>query len=130
MAKIPLKCFSRHLRYLSPTLVGLSFFDDNVSYENKLSMVSALSNLGSDKGKPKKFKIRAVELAEKKLSDLVTNQTIHLFDALNIKTNFLRTDPSTWETNKEFLSGKKTVGSLKVVNDIAERGVSLISSFN
>lgn len=60
----------------------------------------------------------------------MTNQTIHLFNALNIKTNFLRTDPSTWETNEEYLSGKKTVGSLKVVNDIAERGVSLISSFN
>jgi len=51
----------------------------------------------------------------------VTNQTLHLFEALNIKINFLRTDPSTWETNKEFPSGKKTVGSLKVVNDVAER---------
>jgi hypothetical protein len=68
--------------------------------------------------------------AEKKLSDLVTNQTIHLFETLNIETNFLRTDPNTWEPNKEFLSEKKTVKSLKVVNDIAEQGVSLISSFN
>jgi len=42
-------------------------------------MVSALSNLGSDEGKEKKLKIRAVELADKKLSDLLTNQTIHLF---------------------------------------------------
>jgi len=39
-------------------------------------MVSALSNLESDEGSAKKLKIRAVELAEKKLSDLVTNQTI------------------------------------------------------
>lgn len=93
-------------------------------------MISALSNVGSDKGKAKKLKVRAVELAGKKLSDFVTNQTIHLFEALNIETNFLWTDPSTWETNKEFLSGKKAVESLKVVNDIAERGVSLISSFN
>jgi len=49
---------------------------------------------------------------------------------LNIKTNFLQTDPSTCKSNKEFVSRKKTVGSLKVVNDIAEQGVSLISSFN
>jgi len=60
----------------------------------------------------------------------VTNQTIYLFEALKTETNFLRTDPSTWDTNKEFLSGKKTVESLKVVNDIAKRVVSLISSFN
>jgi len=93
-------------------------------------MISALLNLGSDEGKAKKLKIRAIDLAEKKLLDLVTNQTIHLFEALNIEKNFLRTDPSTWETNKEFLSGKKIVESLKAVNDIAERGVSLISSFN
>jgi len=45
IAKIALDCFSRHLLYLSPTLVGLSFFDNNVSYENKLSMISALSNV-------------------------------------------------------------------------------------
>jgi len=63
-------------------------------------MVTALLNLGNYEGKAKKLKIRAVELSEKKLSDLVTNQTIHLFDTLNTKTNFLRTDPSTWETNK------------------------------
>jgi len=38
--------------------------------------------------KQKKLKTQALELAEKKLSDLVTNQTIHLFGALNIKTTF------------------------------------------
>jgi len=93
-------------------------------------MESALSNLGKDKNPAKKLKIRAEELAENKLSDLVTNQTIYLFEALNIEKNFLRTDPSTWDTNKEIQSGKKTVESLNVVNDIAEREVSLISSFN
>jgi len=130
IAKITLDCFSRNLWNMSPTLIGLSFFDNNVSYKNKLSMISALSNVGSDEGKAKKLKVRAVELAVKKSLDLVTNQTILLFETLNIKKNFLRTDPSAWETNKEFLSRKKTVESLKVVNDIAERGVSLISSFN
>jgi len=82
------KIVSRHLWYLSPTLVGLSFFDNNVSYKNKLSMISALSNLGSDEGKAKKLKIRAIDLAEKKSSDLVTNQTINLFEALNIEKTF------------------------------------------
>lgn len=87
IAKMALECFSRHLWFLSPTLVGLSFFDNNVSNENKLSMVSALSNLGSDENPAKKLKIQAEELAEKKLSDLVTNQTIHLFEVLNIETS-------------------------------------------
>jgi hypothetical protein len=49
---------------------------------------------------------------------------------LNIETNVLRTDPSTWNINKEFLSGKKTVESFLVMNDIVEREVSLISFFN
>jgi len=42
-----------------------------------LSMVSALSNLGKDKNPAKKLKIQAEDLAENKLSDLVTNQTIY-----------------------------------------------------
>jgi hypothetical protein len=93
-------------------------------------MVSALSNLDIDENPPKKLNIGAEVVAGKQLSDLVTNKTLKLFEALDIQTNFLRTDQTTWDTNTEFINGNKKVQSLKVVNDLAERGISLISSFN
>lgn len=39
-------------------------------------------------------------MTEKKLLDLVTNQTLNLFEALNIYIIFLWTDPNTWDINK------------------------------
>lgn len=55
----------------------------------------------------KKLNIRAEVVADKQLTDLVTNKTLKLFEGLDIQTNFLQTDPSTLNTYEEFLSGKK-----------------------
>jgi len=60
-------------------------------------------------------------MAEKQLSDLVTNKTINLFEASNIQTNFSHTDPCILDNNEEFLNGKKKIESHNVMNDIAGR---------
>ena len=44
-----LKVFSRHLWYLNEHLVGLSFFDDQISVTTKLKMVSALNKKSTRK---------------------------------------------------------------------------------
>ena len=43
-----LKKFLSHLWYLSPELIALSFFDDNVSHETKHATVRALDTPGED----------------------------------------------------------------------------------
>lgn len=61
---------------------------------------------------------------------------IFLFDTLldksvtNINTDYLRTDPSTWHENENYILAKTLVSKLLVVNDIAERGIALITRFN
>lgn len=62
--------------------------------------------------------------------NLITNRSKQLFQRFNIPTDFLYEDPSFWEENKNFQKGRKIFLSLKVVNDVAERGVKLIEEFN
>lgn len=45
----------------------------------------------------------------------------HEQSIFNILTNFLKTDPDTWEMRKNYQKGFKTVNNLLAVNDLAEQ---------
>ncbi|KAK5645149.1 hypothetical protein RI129_006449 [Pyrocoelia pectoralis] len=110
IAAAAVKSFSGHLWYLSETLVGLPFFDSKVPSELKVKMMTTIQT--------------------KQLCDFVSQNTLKLFAALEITKDFLNQDPGTLENNKDFLEGRRRIQNLKVVNDAAERGISLIQSFN
>ena len=69
-------------------------------------------------------------ISSKKLNEFVTSNTRHLFNALGVAQQFLQHHPSTWSSLDDYRSSQNRVMSLKVVNDAAERGISLIQSFN
>lgn len=127
VAKAAMTSFSRHLWYLSEVLVGLAFFDSDVSTEIKSAMVAALNNKTKDH--PRRIAFNST-LPEKQLSDFVSEHTRNLFTALNVPQNFLTKCPDTWDSDNDYIAGKRKVRSLKVVNDAAERGVALIQQFN
>jgi len=58
------------------------------------------------------------------LDNLVTSNSMNLFRLLNLPTEFL------WEEQKSCAVEKRRFATLKVVNDRAERGVSLIQEYN
>lgn len=60
----------------------------------------------------------------------MSKNTLKLFTALDIPQTFLNQHPNTWKINNDFIEGCRKVQKLKVVNDAAERGISLIQSFN
>lgn len=124
-----LKTFSRHLWYLNEYLVGLAFFDDELSIATKSLMVSALKHR---KGKTtaKRVNINESDIMSKEIPDFVTQNTKYFFDTLGINREFLNIDPSKWETNEHYMYGLNIAKNLKVVNDCAERGIALIQSFN
>jgi len=49
---------------------------------------------------------------------------------IRLHTEFLTTDPQTWEEQESYAAAKRRLSSLKVVNDTAERGVALIQDYN
>lgn len=124
-----LKKIKNHLWYLSETLVGLAFFDERVSDETKTQMVSALQNDGQEHLK-KRTTVDLEVISTKRLDNFVSSNTMDFFRTLELDTTFLTNPVQTWEQDEVFKKNKATVKSLRVVNDIAERGVALIEEFN
>ncbi len=52
-----------------------------------------------------------------------------LFRSLHISTSWLAAPVMDWRCNPDFLIAEEFVKSVKVTNDVAERGVKLISDF-
>ena len=114
---------------MSETLVALGFFDDAVTIEEKRLMVLSLKEVeGSDE--PLKRIQPFQHPTTKKLHNFVTKSTINFFTILGLSHEFLQVDPSDWEFQPEYQESKRLVLSLKVINDLAERGVALIQEFN
>src|SRR6218665_2491942 len=64
------------------------------------------------------------------IEDIVTKNSRLFFQRLGISSDFLDSDPQTWELRDDYKAALKTVSQLKVVNDSAERGVALIEEYN
>lgn len=122
--------FFNHLWYLSEELVGLAFFDSNVPITTKTEMVKALKRPSPFKGRLTKKIVCADDPGQFKLDELVTQQTMLLFECLKIPKSFLKQNPKLWHKNKDFIKGKSIIDNLKVTNDHAERGVALVQEFN
>jgi len=123
--------FSKHLWYLCEYLVRFLFFDQNVSIQVKRDMVAALDKPGSDHP-PKRITIDPTASAVGKMTvaDFVTRSSRRLFEVLNIESGFLLSDPDDWENRPDYRAATELVRNIKVVNDMAERGVALMQNFN
>ncbi|CAL9702276.1 unnamed protein product [Knipowitschia caucasica] len=129
ISKIAVKKLQGHLWYLSEELVALAFFDDEVRPETKVKMVQSLNNV-SDQIPMKRATVDCSVIQEKKLEDFVTFNTRRFFSITGLPSHFLQNSVSEWEHDDEFKTIKSTVRSMKVVNDIAERGVALMDEYN
>lgn len=133
VAAAAITAFTRHMWYLAEHLVGLAFFDEKVDVVTKGKMVANLER-GEKSGCPRRLK----EVPETGigLDEFVTKRTLKLFSAITehgtekAKSSFLKDAPDTWEKNQTFQEMKKSAKSLNVVNDAAERAVSLVESYN
>lgn len=122
IAKKALTKFLGHLWYLSEELVALAFFDNEISIEIKQNMVTALNEDASDYS-PKRINLNASHIGELNIEDFVTSNTLRFFIILGISSAFLKKDD-------DYKKSKNIVRSMRVVNDIAERGVALIEEYN
>ena len=55
---------------------------------------------------------------------------MRFFKILGLSEEFLHCDPSEWGLQEEYRKNQYVVKSVKVINDLAERGVALIQDFN
>ncbi|CAB0004092.1 unnamed protein product [Nesidiocoris tenuis] len=129
IAEVALKKFSGHLWYLSEVLAAFAFFDENVPLETKTKMVQALENEGQeDTLRRITIDSRVIEMSS--LEDFVSQNTRKFFSITGLSPDFLEREVVTWESDPEYLHIKNIVSSMRVVNDIAERGVALMEEYN
>ncbi|GBP85747.1 hypothetical protein EVAR_97243_1 [Eumeta japonica] len=129
ISKKALTKFLGHLWYLSEELVAFAFFDDEISIECKQKMVIALSEEGSEYS-PKRITLDISHIEEKSIENFVNSNTLRFFTILGIPSTFLQKEPRLWEEDEDYKASREIVRSMRVVNDIAERGVALIEEFN
>jgi hypothetical protein len=126
--------FSNHLWYLSPELVGLAFFDRTVTSATKRKMVNAMKNeINTESAQQDHTKRITVDLptfTEKKFEDFFSAKSFTLFQLMELLHEFLNVDPDMWEAQEDYQQASETVRSMSVVNDHAERGVTLIQELS
>lgn len=129
IASAALKKLSNHLWYLSEELVALAFFDENVSIETKNKMREGL-NKPSEPNHIKRTTIDHEVIELRRLEDFVTSHTRSFFDILGLPSSFLETTAENWAQNETYWNANNIIQHMKVVNDIAERGVKLMDEYN
>lgn len=127
-----IKKFLGHLWYLSEDLVGLAFFDENISIIEKENMVLALKTKERSKNNATRACITMYQANESNLllSNFITKRTYNFFQAFRLNMAFLESPPIQWKCDSNYIRALKVVNAIKVVNDTAERGVALISEYN
>ena len=139
ISKRAFKAFNRHKWYLTPEMIPLSLFSDDVNNAQKRAIADALtavkpsnvvtapkSRFGTGFGKPL-FPEEICPTTE--LADLVTEDSWFLFHVLDLNPNFLSLNVNDWPTSQSFRTSSNNVGALNVVNDSAEQGIKMGSDF-
>lgn len=124
---------SDHLWYLNEELTVISLFDTNVPVEVKIKMIEAINSRPASKTTNQRYQIEKNELElflQKDLSDFVSNKSLDLFMKFDLPTDFLEKEISTWSEDESYIECAKFFETLKVTNDVAERGVALIEEYN
>lgn len=119
----------KHLWYLSETLIALSFFDDDVPADVKLRMVERMNHpqISDDLNRAELEKEQQVQTLN--LDDFVSSATKRFFTITGINSEFLSLHPSEWNNNEQFIEARKRASNLTVVNDAAERSISLFQTY-
>lgn len=127
--------FRNHLWYLSEANIALALFDDEVEINIKRRMIRNFNKEGHPEN-PKRINLPVNEIMSAELCDFVSNNTYLFFETIlnqditGVNKSFLKDDPVTWSESEDYVAASKIVKSLLVVNDIAERGIALITRFN
>ena len=119
-----------HLWYLSETLVGMSFFDENIMLKEKWKMVASLKKLPSKKALKRLEGKKVGNLEAKTISDFVSSKTKVFFESFNLDTDFLQIPAEDWDSVAGYKSGMEVVAKIAFTNDRTERSIALIKDFN
>lgn len=126
-----IKKIANHLWYISPELLPLALFDDELPSQDRQAIAAALtSDEIQDIDAEKKCSMSIQELLKLNIGHLAPTAAFKFFSVLKIDAEFLHKPVQIWPHDKAYLHGKAIVESLHAINDYAERGVKLFQDYN
>ena len=130
--KKAIAALQRHLWYISESLVGFAFFDERVTIPIKQKMIE---NLNRECFEEDLHRVDAGSIKNFELQNFVTKKTNSFFnllatDGYTIAQHFLCKPPEVWDNDEHFIKLRGLAAQIKVVNDCAERSISLMEKFN
>ena len=136
LAWIVLESCKRHLWYICPQLIVLALCDEGLPDHQRESIAKALHTQPRKKiecGKPK-FPVIDWSGDEVKLPPLgsfVSHESWLIFDILKLTgaQDWLLISANLWENFGEYREFKEFASNLPVKNDIAERGIAMVTQF-
>lgn len=135
VSEIGLKKFCNHLWYLSPEAAAMAFFDESIPDVIKLRMVQNIKQAPEDEEESSVKRIRVIKqnyhfLLDKEVDYFINPQSLNFFKRFKLDSSFLDVHVSEWKSNAQFISAREIVRRIRVVNDVAERGIKLITEYN
>lgn len=128
LAEAALKIMSRHMWYLSDITLGLSFFDPRHSEESLAKMAASLDRTGDQQNLFRK--VLNNDDDELDVTNMVSQNTCKFFEIVGVDYDFIRSPPSCWHENDDYIKIKEIANNLTVVNDPAERAIGLLKTVN
>ena len=64
-----------------------------------------------------------------KLVDLITSKSWLFFSILNFSADWLVLPPGQWKDNQAYVAAEQFVKTVKVIHDVAKRGVKIASDY-
>ena len=126
-----LRVQARHYWYLSPESIILwSMFGTELSEDEKGQIAAVLLT----KPRPANFEPKKVKFPvltpTTTIHSLISSMSWFPFDLLGLSPKWLELPPSQWDQDPDYREMEKFARSVKLTNDIAERGVKLISDYS
>ncbi|KAG0723910.1 hypothetical protein GWK47_041758 [Chionoecetes opilio] len=129
IAQAVLQKLENHKWYLTQEVVPFALFGSRLSDKEKQDI--AAKRHATEK--PDSFQTRETYVpsvtAKTTLADLVGPESHLLLDTLGIEYDWLLQPVATWPRSDDYSKALEYVSNVKVVNDIAERGVKMMTDF-
>ena len=121
----------RHTWYLQQETVPMALFSDKLSDDQKSRLAVNILMHESDKPNMQDFKLSKPTLKmnitpETKLHDLVAPRSFLFWSILGLGYDWLKKSVSDWSSDEAYLEARNYVRTVKVTNDVAERGIKVI----
>jgi hypothetical protein len=133
MAQAAMTALNRHLWYLSEEIAPFALFSTLLSHSNKKKVIRQLQRYKEDTTSCLQMGVpifpQMSTSSPTQLSSLIGAKSWQLFRLLHVDNSWMNLPPTQWVTDAAYNEAAMFVHNCKVVNDMAERAVKLITDF-